>query len=409
MLDATLIDASTDRVEARGYRYVQLDEANWPLYAERILAVEHASYEPSRRGDRKFFDAIVRHPGGASFMFLREEEVAGFCFGAALEAFESTQGARTDPQWGKGTTFYSADLTVASSHRHRGLGHALKAIQIRSARELGYRYVVGRNRVGLGDAVLRINVGFGARRIQFFDKGYADDLEPAGAVYYQIDLEQVQDGLALETEKLGRLWIDNRLYEDNWQRGCNLPACGSACCRTGVSLTEAEIDRIRPHQSSVEALVGEPLERCFKRDIVVSHLNMDYAKQWRRTEEREGHCIFFKDGVGCVLQHVATGKGLHKWAIKPLYCVAYPLHWQDYTLMMSPSYAGAKKGVIDCRLAENAVASTIVWCREEIEWLCGRDNYKEILERGRRLGHRLDGEPGQPERLAVLDISKTRD
>ncbi len=152
------------------------------------MDIEEASYEPSRRDSREFLEAIVEDPRGVSLVALAGREVAGFCFGGPLEAFAEVRGTQTDPNWGAGNTLYSADVTVAALYRGHGVARQIKAAQIERARALGYRYLAGRNRVGLAERMWRINRAFGAYQIQFLRNSYSDGLEPRDCIYYHIDL-----------------------------------------------------------------------------------------------------------------------------------------------------------------------------------------------------------------------------
>lgn len=166
----------------------ELGAQTWARYAQAIMDIEGASYEPSRRDSREFLRAIVKDARGVSLVALADTEVAGFCFGGPLEAFADVHGAQTDPNWGEANTLYSADVTVAAPYRGHGIARQLKAAQIECARTLGYRYLAGRNRVGLAERMWRINRAFGAYQVQFLRNSYNDGLEPRDCIYYHIDL-----------------------------------------------------------------------------------------------------------------------------------------------------------------------------------------------------------------------------
>ncbi len=166
-----------------------LDRIKWEKYAREIMRIEEESYEPARRDSRQFFARTIRAPRGVSLVSLRGEQVVGFAFAGPLELFPEVQGAQTDPEWGKFSTLYSADVTVAAPYRGQGIGFQLKKRQTEQARALGYRFVAGRNRVALASAMMRITAAFGAYQVQYFDNGYGSGVEPGGSVYYHIDLD----------------------------------------------------------------------------------------------------------------------------------------------------------------------------------------------------------------------------
>jgi len=167
----------------------ELDNSNWEKYKEQIMQIEKDTYEPARQDSCEFFSKIIHEPKSVSLIALHGDEVVGFCFGAPLESFPQVQGTQTDPEWNNSTIFYSADVTVAAKYREKGIALQLKQQQLKRARALGYRYVAGRNRVGLADTMWRLNAKFGAYQIQFLKNSYRDDLKPNDCIYYHINLD----------------------------------------------------------------------------------------------------------------------------------------------------------------------------------------------------------------------------
>ena len=171
---------------------VALNAARWAEHAPAIMAIEAESYEATRRDSFVYLDRIVQMPRNASMLAIVDRSVAGFCFGGPLEKFARTGGVRSDPHWGRNDTLYAADLTVAAPYRGLGVAQALKHAQIERTAALGYRIYAGRNRVGLADAMWRINCAAGAQEIQRITDAYADNLRPRSAIYYHIDLADRQ-------------------------------------------------------------------------------------------------------------------------------------------------------------------------------------------------------------------------
>lgn len=154
------------------------------------MRVEEATYEAGRRDSRAYFSAMIERPRSVCVVAFADSELAGFCFGAALEDFLEVHGVRADANWGQCNTLYSADLTVAPGCRGQRTGLRLKEAQIQHARSYGYRYIAGRNRVGLADPMWRLNQKVGAYRVQLLENSYMDGPEPRDAIYYRIDLTE---------------------------------------------------------------------------------------------------------------------------------------------------------------------------------------------------------------------------
>ncbi len=156
-------------------------ESDWP----EIMAIEHDAYEPARRDSEAYLRGaataglgLVAHDGGSG-------EVLGFCFGAPIETFRDVSGPDQDDRMGLGDSFYSADITVAGAARARGVGRLLKRAQVQWARERGFRFVSGRNRVGATDAMAALNRSFGAFPVARLTHQYEGHAE---ADYYRIPL-----------------------------------------------------------------------------------------------------------------------------------------------------------------------------------------------------------------------------
>ena len=166
-----------------------LDADAFEARAAEIDRIEGASYEPSRRDALGHLADLAAEPRGACHLATVGGEVAGFVLGAPLERFGHVAGVERDATLGQGLTLYSADLTVAPEHRGRGIARALKRAQLETARALRYRWVCGRNRVGLADAMWRLNVSLGARELYRIENAYPDGPPPRQAIYYRIALD----------------------------------------------------------------------------------------------------------------------------------------------------------------------------------------------------------------------------
>jgi len=88
--------------------------------------------------------------------------------------------------------------------------------------------------------------------------------------------------------------IDRELFERGFPAGGNGPCrCSSTCCEGGVYADVTERDRILAH-----------------RGLITPH---------------NDKCAFLDRLGRCSLQVAATAAGMHMWALKPLYCVLYPV------------------------------------------------------------------------------------
>ncbi len=159
----------------------RLEESDWP----DVVAMEHSVYEPARWTKESQLRAAAAH--GLALVARAGEygELLGFCFAGRLEYFTDLDGPRHDDHRGRGDTAYSLDCCVSSGARGRGLGRLLKLAQLQWAREQGFSYVTGRNRVGSTDAMMALNRSLGAYPVVRLEHQYGGE---AQADYYRIAL-----------------------------------------------------------------------------------------------------------------------------------------------------------------------------------------------------------------------------
>jgi len=174
----------------------RLAPGDWPAHRDAIIAIEEEAYEPERRDEESFLAAILDHPEGIVLVAEEGDTILGFCFAAPLEHFAAVTGPDTDPHLGTGDTLYSADVTVATSARGRGIGAALKDAQVREALQARvsgttrprYAFITGRNRIGHTVEMGAINARYGAYPVRIYRGQYGS--ADGEAAYYRIPLRR---------------------------------------------------------------------------------------------------------------------------------------------------------------------------------------------------------------------------
>ncbi len=163
---------------------VDLTPEVWEEYRERIMALEHEIYEPERQDEESFLEAIVRDENQVCHLAMGPDgELAGFSFAAPLKNFKDVKGPDEDPEFGQGTTLYSADIGVSPRYRGIGLGVRLKRVQLAQAKKRGFHFVRSRNRLDATAAMMTINQSFGSREFGRYQGDYGGQ---ATAVYWSI-------------------------------------------------------------------------------------------------------------------------------------------------------------------------------------------------------------------------------
>jgi 4-aminobutyrate aminotransferase-like enzyme/GNAT superfamily N-acetyltransferase len=172
-------------------RAVEPAEADAVL--EQVLALERRIFEPARRDPEARLRRALEDPDGVAVIAEAGSQVIGYAFAVPLEAVGEMDGPKTDPLRGREKVLYSVAVSVDPDYRGKRLGGALKAEQIRVARDKvrpdgsrRYQFITGRNRVGEADAMTRLNRRFGAYVVNVLDNQYGE--ADAQALYYRIPL-----------------------------------------------------------------------------------------------------------------------------------------------------------------------------------------------------------------------------
>ena len=190
----------------------------------QILALEERVYEPARRDPEARLAMGFTHAGGVGIVaFERDahgvEHLIGSAIACPLEDVSEMQGPDRDPHRGRGDSAYTVALTIdPRAHGLRlnglGLGTRLKEALLRETREEKnadgtprYRWMVGRNRVGLADAMSRINDRLGAYTVFRLDKQYEGGVGVAR--YYRQPLRGLSpESIASTRELVGESSLD---------------------------------------------------------------------------------------------------------------------------------------------------------------------------------------------------------
>lgn len=194
--------------EVLGARVVVLDPKEWSDYADKIVEIENATYEDGRRDSEDDLRRMVQGDGGVGVILVRYtdvgERVLGYAFGGPVEQYKS-DGPKTDVMNGRGNTFYSSNITVASTARSAGLGRRLKSAQVMRVAELKnkdgtprYEFMTGRNRLGFTREMAAINRLFGAYVVEHFRGNQYGD-RSGQALYYRIPLRRPRSPTAISS------------------------------------------------------------------------------------------------------------------------------------------------------------------------------------------------------------------
>lgn len=177
------------------------------------------------------------------------------------------------------------------------------------------------------------------------------------------------------------LEIDPVIFTQPFVDFCDISKCGGECCNSGVWADITEVDTIKQNTDLVLKYMDETQERdtskWFEKEIVD---DVDFASgKCIGTEAYDDHCVFQMKNGYCVLQSAAMQEGLHKWALKPKFCVLYPIVISDGVLTYDDDHAEELHYCgLNCH--QNHVKTVFEACGEEIEYAVGVEGFKILKE-----------------------------
>src|SRR5690606_21180524 len=103
-----------------------IGDADWAP----LVAIEDAADAPARRDSLAILQGIAAAGLGLVAVRVADGEVLGYAFCAPCEHFPGVAGPAFDPAFGAHESVFSADVTVTEAARGRGIGRALKRLQV---------------------------------------------------------------------------------------------------------------------------------------------------------------------------------------------------------------------------------------------------------------------------------------
>jgi hypothetical protein len=172
------------------------------------------------------------------------------------------------------------------------------------------------------------------------------------------------------------------VYEKVFAAGCSMNNCNARCCREGVFLDPAEREKILQHAHLIKKYL-EPHQPADERVWFDEEREVDSdfpSGLAFGTRTLESGCVFLDSKGWCTLQRAAVAEGLHKWSLKPFFCVAYPMTLQEGVLTVDdPQFTERTEC---CSRVASGDSSPVEACAEEIEFMVGAKGFAELKSLG---------------------------
>ncbi len=182
------------------------------------------------------------------------------------------------------------------------------------------------------------------------------------------------------------LKIDPVIFTQGFVKGCDVGICGGQCCNWGVYMDRDFQPVIMNYENEIKNVMDEfqtkDSSKWFEKELEDDKdFPSGYAIGTELYINSKGtsQCVFKDKNNYCSLQVLAVKKGVHKWEIKPKYCIMYPLTIIDNVL----TYDDEHSGRLDyCGIGheENFTQSVFEAMTEEIKFVLGEEGY-EFLNR----------------------------
>lgn len=174
------------------------------------------------------------------------------------------------------------------------------------------------------------------------------------------------------------LVVNPLIFQKRFARGCSMAQCDATCCHGGVYADRAERELILRHAELVQRHMEPGQESdpgMWFDDEEVDDIDFPSGKAiGTRTNERG--CVFLKANGHCVLQVAGTAAGMGKFALKPFFCVAFPVVLTGHELTVHDDYTGRTEC---CFAVENGELSLVDLCAEELVHMLGPAGFAELL------------------------------
>ncbi len=179
--------------------------------------------------------------------------------------------------------------------------------------------------------------------------------------------------------KVKQYYISNDFFEKGYSARNSPCACTSKCCYDGVWADVNERDVVLAEKELIKQFMDETQttndSMWFEQEIADDH---DFPSgKAVGTQVYNDKCVFLDMLGRCSIQVASMESGRHKWALKPLYCILFPVAVSNNVIGFDPMLQGEQQC---CTISSVFETPLFVACKDELTYLLGEDGY-EMLEK----------------------------
>ncbi|HMS64041.1 MAG TPA: DUF3109 family protein [Ignavibacteria bacterium] len=187
----------------------------------------------------------------------------------------------------------------------------------------------------------------------------------------------------VKTEYLefNKMKIDPVIFTQGFVPGCDMNKCGGQCCNWGVYMDRDFQPVIMEYEEKIKAVMDEHQPKdsstWFEKELEEdTDFPSGYAIGTELFINPQGttQCVFKDEKGYCSLQVMAMKNGMHKWAIKPKYCIMYPITIIDEVITVDNDHS-ERLDYCGIHHEENYTQTIFEAMTEELKSIVGEDGY----------------------------------
>jgi hypothetical protein len=168
--------------------------------------------------------------------------------------------------------------------------------------------------------------------------------------------------------------ISNEFFEKGYRAGLSPCNCASKCCSHGVWVDVKERDAVLAEKELIKRFMDEtqaPDDAHWFENETVDDSDFSSGKAVG-TQVVNDKCAFLDKFGRCSIQVASVESGRHKWAVKPLYCILFPIEVSGNVVGFDPMLQDEERC---CTISSDFETPLYQACREELTHLLGEDGY----------------------------------
>lgn len=174
------------------------------------------------------------------------------------------------------------------------------------------------------------------------------------------------------------LKIYENIFNLRFTSGCDIKNCKGACCQWGVFADISEREKILAHTDLIRRYMEPHQEHNSQKWFENNEIADSDFPSGRAvgTQVFDYGCVFLDSAGLCTLQKACITEGINPLALKPFYCVAYPLTIENGVLMIDE--VELENGLPCHIINADGILTVFEIGAAELDYVLGKEGVKEL-------------------------------